>query len=265
MSIIVHERWERSLTGGDSPSAELGYEITGTDSVSDARAAMLSVRPATFYYLVPVSDNVEWEAPGTHRGSVTYGPRKRKEIGESEYDFETGGGSQKVFASLETIHSYATSGRTAPDHKRLIGVSKDGVDGVEVTIPTYKFSETHYLSWATVNAAYKTLLFNLTGTVNQYAWKGFAAGEVLFLGASGKVRTDETDWQVNFKFAASPNQTGLSVGDITGIEKKGWEYLWIRYEDSVDTDANMANKKPIAVYIERVYRWGAFATLGIGS
>ena len=25
---------------------------------------------------------------------------------------------------------------------------------------------------------------------------------------------------------ASPNQTGLSVGSISGISKKGWEYLW---------------------------------------
>lgn len=265
MAIVVFERWERSLTGGDNPSAELGYEITGTDSVSEARAAMLAVRPATFEYLVPVSDNVEWEAPSTHRGSVNYGPRKRKEIGESDYEFETGGGQQKIFSSLATIHSYPAPGRTAPDHKRLIGVDKNGVDGVEITVPVYKFSETHYLSWATVSAAYKTILFNLTGKTNQNPWRGFAAGEVLFLGASGKVRTDDIDWAVSFKFAASPNLIDLVVGDITGIAKKGWEYLWIRYEDSVDETANTSNKVPIAAYVEQVYREDDFAQLLIGS
>ena len=29
------------------------------------------------------------------------------------------------------------------------------------------------------------------------------------------------DWEIAYRFAASPNVTGLTVGDITGINKKG--------------------------------------------
>jgi hypothetical protein len=59
---------------------------------------------------------------------------------------------------------------------------------------------------------------------------------VLFLGASGSQRGTE-DWEITFSFAASPNATGLTVGDITGIEpKKGWEYLWVRYADAEDAE-----------------------------
>ena len=57
--------------------------------------------------------------------------------------------------------------------------------------------------------------------------------------------------------------TGLQVGDITGIDKKGWEYLWVRYADA--EDQNVLVKRPIAAYVEQVYESGNFALLGIGT
>ncbi|MFN4261629.1 MAG: hypothetical protein ACK4RK_20290 [Gemmataceae bacterium] len=70
------------------------------------------------------------------------------------------------------------------------------------------------------------------------------------------------DWEIIFRFAASPNATDLTVGDIQGIEKKGWEYLWVRYADA--EDENTLVKQPIAAYVERVYDYGDFSLLGIG-
>ena len=55
------------------------------------------------------------------------------------------------------------------------------------------------------------------------------------------------------------------IGDIGPINKKGWEYLWVRYEDEEDTDANALVKRPVAAYIEKVYRDGNFSALGIGT
>ena len=55
------------------------------------------------------------------------------------------------------------------------------------------------------------------------------------------------------------------IGQITGINKKGWEYLWVRYADAEDTTAKVLVKKPIAVYVEQVYPTTGFAALGIGS
>jgi hypothetical protein len=59
--------------------------------------------------------------------------------------------------------------------------------------------------------------------------------------------------------------TGLAVGPITGIAKKGWEYLWVRYADVEDTGAKMLVKRPIAAYVEQVYEYANFAGLGIGT
>ena len=148
-----------------------------------------------------------------------------------------------------------------PDFKGAIGVSTDSVEGTDITIPVFNFTETHYIPSALVAGAYKTTLFYLTGRVNDAPFKGFARGEVLFLGASGSQRGVD-DWEIAFKFAASPNATNLTVGDITGIDKKGWEYLWVRYADAEDEETLI--KQPVAVYVERVYEYGNFALLGIG-
>ena len=71
------------------------------------------------------------------------------------------------------------------------------------------------------------------------------------------------DWEITYRFAASPNVTGLAVGPITGIAKKGWEYLWVRYADA--EDEHVLVKRPIAAYVEQVYELGNFAGLGIGT
>ena len=73
----------------------------------------------------------------------------------------------------------------------------------------------------------------------------------------------DDDWEITFRFAASPNASGISVGDISGISKKGWEYLWVRYADQEDTGSHAIVKRPVAAYVERVYDEGSFAGLGI--
>jgi hypothetical protein len=83
--------------------------------------------------------------------------------------------------------------------------------------------------------------------------------------SSCRLRTTDCpteDWEIAFKFAASPNATDLTVGDITRIEKKGWEYLWVRYADAEDEETLI--QQPVAAYVEQVDEYGNFALLGIG-
>ncbi len=117
----------------------------------------------------------------------------------------------------------------APDFQGAIGVSADGVEGIDITVPVYHFAETHYKPDNQITGAYKGVLFNLTGKVNGDVFRGFAPGEVLFLGASGAKRGSgtEADWEITYRFAASPNASGLSIGPIGGITKQGWDYLWV--------------------------------------
>ncbi|MCL2641662.1 MAG: hypothetical protein FWD53_12510 [Phycisphaerales bacterium] len=265
----VTEKFEsRQATMGDNESVELVYNIAGSDDDAEIRSDLLHASPVWFCNLIRQSATVEPVGPLLWEGKVKYGPRQRQPpTGESTFSFETSGGTQHLSQSIQTVGRYPGN---APDCGGAIGVTHDSVEGVDITIPIYQFSETHYIAALLVTNAYKGTLFRLTGKVNNAAFRGCAAGECLFLGANGSQRIKgetevDGDWEITFKFAASPNATGLVVGTITGINKKGWEYMWVRYEDREDDAANVLVKKPVAVYIEKVYEEGNFAQLGIGS
>lgn len=143
-----------------------------------------------------------------------------------------------------------------------IGVTRDSVEGVDITVPVYNFSEVHYKNRAFVDDSYKATLFALTGSVNNKKFRNFAPGELLFLGASGTKRGSD-DWELMFRFAGSPNMTGIVIGDIAGIAKYGWEYLWVQYVDEEDTGAQTLIKRPLSVHIEQVYPYTNFDQLRI--
>jgi len=265
MAITVHEKWEsRETTVGENPSIDLVFIIRGTDSDLAAKTALAAASPVLYHGLVRQSMHLERIAENIWEGSVRYGKFEPPETGDSSYQFDTGGGTQHITQSLQTVARYAPPGKTAPDFQGAIGVTHDNVEGVDITVPVFNFSETHYIASNLVTPAYKATLFYLTGKVNGGTFRGFAPGEVLFLGASGSKRGQE-DWEITFRFAASPNVTGLVIGNITGINKKGWEYLWVRYADDEDAAAKTLVKRPIAAYVEQVYPYGNFSGLGIGT
>ncbi|HZT82275.1 MAG TPA: hypothetical protein VFA26_18755 [Gemmataceae bacterium] len=263
MPVIIEKYDSRESTVGvENPSVDLLYVVDGTEDDAAVRALVEATIPAIYAGLVFQSYRIAHQGSGLWEVSVRYGKLEPKEPGESSFSFDTGGGTTHITQSLATVNSYAPAGETPPDFKGAIGVNNDSVEGTDITIPVYNFKETHYIPVALVTPAYKATLFYFTGKVNAFPFKGFAPGEVLFQGASGSQRGQE-DWEITFSFAASPNVTGLTVGDITGIDKKGWEYLWVRYQDAEDADVLV--KQPAAVYVEQVYPYGDFSLLGIGT
>lgn len=262
MPVAVYEKWDsRETTISEDATVDLRFLIRGTDDDAEANVALLEAAPVTYGGLVRQSAHTERIAEEAWEGSVRYGVREPLNTGDSAFSFDTGGGTQHITQALATVGAYAASG-PPPNFSGAIGATRDGVEGVDITVPTYNFTETHYLAATLVTGEYKATLFQLTGTVNDGVFRGFNAGEVLFLGASGAKRGQE-DWEITFRFAASPNVTGLSVGDMTEIEKRGWDYLWVRYEDVEDTEARTLVKRPVAVYVEQVYPLGNFEGLGI--
>ena len=272
MAITVEEKADsRELTTGDGASAILRYTIRGTASDSEAKTALGSEAPSTYDGLVRKSRDVTpiFVDVGNPDGSIwegvaRYGRRvSEPETGESVFSFDTGGGTQHITQSRQTMGSYAPAGQSAPDTNEAIGVAGDNVEGVDIVVPVYNWTETHYLDDAYVTSGYRRALRNLTGKLNSAGFRGFAAGEVLFMGARGARRSDE-DWEITFSFAASENRYGLSVGSITGIDKAGWDYLWVLYGSGEESQGELV-PPPRAVYVERVYESGDFYRLGIGA
>jgi hypothetical protein len=184
---------------------------------------------------------------------------------ESSFAFDTGGGTMHLNQSLKTV---SKTPNTAPDFNGAIEVDNEGnVNGVDVTMPVLNFTETHTMNGGRVSTSYKKTVAALTGTVNRSSFRGFSAGEVLFLGASGSKRSKKSSapWEITFRFAVSANQSSVKVGELTVANKKGWNYLWVRYADKVADNKKNMIKKPIAAYVEQVYPEGDFGNLGIGN
>ena len=182
--------------------------------------------------------------------------------------FDTTGGTQHITQAL----SESRFGTGAVNQQNAIAVDDDRVNGVDIVVPALQWTEQYDVPSSYVTSAYIKSVAGLTGTTNSAAFRTFAAGEVLFLGCSGSHEwsSDRGDgpWNLSYRFVASPNagsgQTlpAISVGSISGITKKGHEYMWVRYESSVES--SQLTKKPKAVYVNRVYREGDFSGLGIG-
>jgi hypothetical protein len=263
MTVTVAEKWDsRDTTLAESSNVELRYIVSGTSSDAEVATAALANSPEVYNNLPRESLTFsrigaqEWEA------TVRYATQPATDS-EPSFTFETGGGTAHITQALATTGVYVPPGFVPPDFRNAIGVSRDSVDGVDIVVPTYKWTETFRLPPAFVTGVYKSTLFQLTGRVNNFAFRGFQAEEVLFEGARGS-RRGTGDWEITFSFAASPNVTDLTIGNITGIAKKGWDYLWCRYADFEDGDAKMLVKRPIAVIVNRVYPSGNFSLLGIG-
>ena len=182
----------------------------------------------------------------------------------SSFAFDTGGGTMHRNQSLKTVSKVPND---APDFNGAIEVDNEGnVNGVDVTMPVLNFTETHVMKGPRVSTSYKKSVAALTGTVNRSGFRGFSAGEVLFLGASGTKRSKKPNapWEITFRFAVSPNQSSLQVGKLKVSNKRGWDYLWVRYADKVAENKKNVIKEPVAAYVEQVYPEGDFGNLGLG-
>lgn len=154
------------------------------------------------------------------------------------------------------------------DYKNAIGVTRDSVAGTDVYAGKLEFTISQRnlpltLPWL------RTMRSTVAKT-NRYAWRGFAAGELLYLGATGRFTPDEL-WNITHKFAAGEHQCAipLSFDAATGKPKivvpfKGaWEYLWCSYTD--ETSANLLVQVPQAAYVEQVYQDADLTLLGLGA
>ncbi len=252
---------------GAYDSAKLGYLVFEAADEKAAVEAVYNHTPAR-YAGVPL-ELVEIEerlAENIFKVSAAYRRSSASQAAASENDdpafsFDTGGGTQHITQSLETVGRYPGS---APDLNGAIGYDGQSVAGVEITMPVMNFTETRYLKNSKVTTAYKTRVAECTGRVNDEKFKGYSKGEVLFLGASGARRGVSNDdlWEITFKFAVSPNRKNIRIGGIAIPAKYGWDYLWVRYADNVGNDTLV--KRPCAAYCERVYEFADFGKLGLG-
>jgi hypothetical protein len=242
--------------------------VTGYTEAEDAAQAAVDLPSTPFPLLIPASMGKPAMAmiaakakpltPNAWEIAFSYESRAYDDTEALTWTFSgtTLGKTQLV------TQSYATSiyGSGAANFGSAINVDQNGVKGVEIGIPGLEFQIEKTLAKGVLTLVYVMTLVNLTYKTNNAAFRNFAQGELLFLGAEFRNGSNQ-EVTVVFKFSASPNRTGLSFGTITGVAKKGHEYLWIDYE--AWESGGFVIRRPRGVYVERVYEEGNFALLGI--
>lgn len=257
MSIVVKEtRRSRSRT---LDSRELEYIAWGSNDPAAIETAITAVLPTSIDGLIVTAytQRPRDDDDSVFDATVSYG--QAPQDGAPELSFELSMQTSHVTQSLERVHAYGTG---APNLPGIGFSSKDGkYEGTDIQIPVFTWRESVTRSRASVdNAFLGQLMTCASNPVNSATFRGFAIGEVMFLGASGGQKGADK-MSIAYAFAGSPNLTGLSIGSITGIAKKGWEYLWALYESNADDTNKFLVELPRAVYIERMYNTSNFATL----
>jgi len=195
--------------------------------------------------------------------------------------FDTTGGMQTITQARGGTAGervYDSTGfliANVPSMKGAVNVDDRGVNGIDIVVPQFTWTETYEVPSTYVTNAYIRAVHLLTGSVNTDPFRGFAKGEVLFLGMTGQQEWDaqkgDGPWSLGYKFVASPNRGpdlgGLpaeAIGNITNYNKYGHEFLWVRYASVDDTTNNLVLRQPLNVYVTKVYPDGDFSKIGIG-
>jgi hypothetical protein len=236
------------------------------------------------YGLVPSGDSpgsalgeVPSELGGDPNGGDEQPPPANADPGAPlplNFTFSTSGGTTHITQSRATVLAFRR-GQTgavalaaeptasqAKDYKQAINLNEDTgeIGGVDIVTAQAEFSLEARRAFISQN--YFNTLFRLTGTVNDAPFKGFQAGEVLYLGCEGK--SENGAWGLTHKFSAEPNQINLVLNsEITVTQKAGWDYLWVAYTEKKIT--NIKTRTAEYAYVEQVYRKTNFAQLEIGN
>lgn len=257
-------RSQQSVTDGSS--CTLTYNATGEQNDYTVHAYAIA-NTATFVDL-PIGrlyrKSIKLQPIGFQHYEVTveYAPPEGGggsiPTGSYTFNFDTTGGTVNIKCAKEHINSYPAAA-TTPNHAGAIAVEQDGtVTGADIVIPALKFSLSFKYPSGIITVAWVKSLASITGTTNSAQFLGFAAGELLFIGATGS-NGSAAEVEVTFNFIASQNATGLQRGGITGIAKKGHEIIWEELGDNLDSNGNGITKAR-AVHVERVYDSADFAT-----
>ncbi len=251
----IYEKPRFVDSSGDPPMRT--YHFGASECVTESEARLLAAATADPVIVTPsgtlfrgdmrISQTAfdQWDV------DVEYQPRPYQ-TGDWTFDWDTTGGTVRRQFSLETIAKYPTA--TAPSYDQAIDVQGDEIKGADIVTPQMRFSLSIRHPLGVLSPSYARLMQSITGCVNSTPFLLWAAGEVLFLGASGSDGR-QTEASCRYSFAVSPNATNLTIGSVTGVAKKGWELAWVKFKDETKTVSGTTYivKVPQFVYVERVY------------
>ena len=175
--------------------------------------------------------------------------------------------NQHVELALEVVDSGVVIGEVVPETK-LIGVTKDGVDGVDIGVPVANI--VYKKTIPTLRAGYFRNLLAMCGTTNEKKWWMFGPEEALFAGCNGQSKgTGEFEMNYEFKYNRTKRDIVIREGEgeegeggLVCPEKRGWHYLWTTNKKVIQ-GGSIPVSVPVGYHVCRVYERSNFNWLGI--
>lgn len=262
---------------GDSSQLTLTFIVDEVNDDQQALGHLFAVAPAKYRGLTRTGSKIKQEQLGyqTWRFEVPYTPvdpaEEENNGGDPTtpfgiIDFDTTGATQHITQCIEQADYGAEAAAPNIRLSRVIGLTKDGVEGVDIVIPQMRFTATKTYEPANITSQFILDLMNLTGKTNSQPFTMrtllFAAGELLFLGATGQSK-GRKDWEITYQFSAIPNRRNIVISpQILVTSKRGHDYLWVMY--NIDEKDDKFVQTPSVAFVSKVYEEADFGpVLGV--
>jgi hypothetical protein len=251
------ESGTESATSGDD-TRSLEYFVTGTDSYAVARAAFESYFSLNHdglqlqkYRLKQLGTQL-WKVTTNYGNSITQSQSFRVDT--------TGATLRLTHGFSETRYGPGGDNSTVPPQDAALNVQDGRIEGHEKIIPSMSLTlrDKYPRDWIT--DAYLDSVENLTGTINAAPFGGRGAETLLFLGATIN-QPASGDAECEFKFLSGRHIQNLTLGSVTGINKKAHQFLWPLWDTVDDTGANRNRKQIAGVYVNDVAQVVSWAGL----
>lgn len=257
----------------DNATISRQYKVAGVASDADATLAVRNYliltlgNPPNLGSLTLDSINTAEEIRGVYNATAnwrTFQRRSQPATGETQFNFEMSLDPVKVRVPVGGVAIFRAA-EAEEWEPELINDQGDGEapEGIDVYEPTYEESVTVWGPTAGLTPAYRNALKRCVGKTNSQPFKGWGPGEVLMRGISG-TRRGYNDSELTFRWSVRENQFDLTVGEVTGITKGGWQYLWPRYT-AITNSSGLVVQTITHVCVATVFRSVDYLQLKIGA
>lgn len=178
---------------------------------------------------------------------------------ELEFGFDSAGTTRHVTVANRQKRVYGTMEAGKLVNWNGLSGRDSQVTGVDVPSAEGRIWFAKTMRAASISTAKMKVWMGMYGVGNLLKWRGWEAGELLFLGATfgGKVSGDV---KVTFNFSVRPNEI-VTFGS-NQYKVQGWEYLWVHTKTAPNA-SGVPVPKITDIYIAGVVKYKDFSLLGI--
>lgn len=255
-------KYEYIVIGSEDDSEMTEFQAMDAVSLETPESISDTLGSAVFLSDVQLDDFITSPSRTIAFVSALYGPPDEgSPLGgggqpEAVYEFAYQAPSEHIYYALSTT-SYGTS---PPDIKNKVFIDADGQhQGLD--LPSGNTTNVWRLTVPSgfVTSTYEALVESMVGAVNSSPFKGRPAGSMRFVQCNSSL-TRGGSMTMTWGMQYSANQTGLTIGGISSINKLGHQLLW-----QLD-DRQISNGKqvlvPRAVYVQTVFPTADLNQLG---